>query len=142
MKIISLIITILFVAFSSNAQSDNWKIYSNKKLLLTAKEENETKNVVTIKSADLKKSGQLSIEFHEGVPNKDWIRTFSITDDKDSILFEKNAMSVVRILNSSLKKMSAGKTRIKIYTWSLPRNPRLASTIRIRRVHLCTLEFE
>ena len=78
MKTISLLISMLILAAAANAQSDSWKIYHYKKLLLNTAEENETKNVV----------------------------------------------------------------KIKIYTWSLPQNPRLAATIRIRRVHLCTLEFE
>ena len=130
------------MAASVNGQTDSWKIYHNKKLLLNTSEESETKNVVHIKTVDLKKAGQFSIEYREAIPNKDWIRTFAIFDDKDSTLFEKTAFDMVKITNTSLKKMSAGKTKIKIYTWSLPRNPKLASTIRIRRVHLCTLELE
>jgi hypothetical protein len=135
-------ISILFLATSVNGQSDRWKIFHAKKLLLSATEESEAKNVVKFKRADLNKGGQLSIEFREAIPNKDWIRTFAIFDDRDSALFERRSFSSVRITNASLKKMSEGKTKIKIYTWSLPQNSKLASTIRIRRVHLCTLELE
>jgi len=142
MKALFFFVSTLFLAISVNGQSDSWKIYFNKKLLLKATEESESKNVVKIKSADLKKAGQLSIMFVDAIPNKDWRRTIAIFDDKDSTLYEQTGVNAVRIANSRIKKMSAGKTRIKIYTWSLPKDPNKAALVRIRRVHLCTLELE
>jgi hypothetical protein len=31
---------------------------------------------------------------------------------------------------------------IKIYTWALPKDPKEAARVRIRRVHLCTIELK
>ena len=142
MKSLFFFIPTLFLAISVHGQSDSWKIYHNKKLLLTTSEESESKNVVTIKFADLQKAGQLSIMFVDRILNKDWRRNIAILDEKDSTLYEQMGVHGVRIANSRLKKMSAGKTRIKIYTWSLPKDPNKAALVRIRRVHLCTLELE
>jgi len=142
MKTVFFIISILFFVSSASGQSDSWKIYFNKKLLLNTTQESETKNVVKIKSADLKKAGQLSIMFVAGSPNKDWRRTIAIFDDKDSTLYEKTGVTGVRVANARIKKMIAGKTMIKIYTWALPKDPNKAALVRIRRVHLCTLVLE
>lgn len=142
MKFSFVLIVLCFCTAINAQESSSWRIYHNKKLLLFAKEESEAKNIVKIKTAELKKSGQLLIDFHEGEENKDWVRTFAIFNEKDSMVFEKKSQATIKIPNTTLIKISAGQSQIKIYTWSLPSNPKLASTIRIRRVHLCTIKFE
>jgi len=142
MKIISFLISILFLSIAANAQPDSWKIYHNKKLLLTGTEENETKNIVKIKRSEFNKGGQLSIEYIAATPNKEWTRTIMIVDDKDSTLYERSGITALKLTNAKLKKLSSKKTRIKIYTRAMPKDPAKAALVRIRKVHLCTLELE
>jgi len=125
-----------------NAQSDSWKVYHNKKLLVNANEENETKNIVAINKTELNKAGELIVMYEEGNPNKEWKRTIAILDEKDINLFEKAEINKIQVSNTILKKLTAGKTKLKIYSWSIPKDPAKAALIRIRRVHLCTLELK
>jgi len=140
--------SILFALLTSlsflfmNAQSDSWKVYHNKKLLVNANEENETKNIVAINKTELNKAGELIVMYEEGNPNKEWKRTIAILDEKDINLFEKAEINKIQVSNTILKKLTAGKTKLKIYSWSIPKDPAKAALIRIRRVHLCTLELK
>jgi hypothetical protein len=142
MKTISFIFSILVLAAATNAQTDSWKIYQNKKLLLKGTEENEIKNVVKLKRSEWNKVGHLTIEYTEAFANKEWIRTIMIVDDKDSTLFEKSGITVLKLTNAKLKKLSKAKTKISIYTRAMPKDPAKAALVRIRKVHLCTLELE
>jgi len=60
---------------------------------------------------------------------------------KDSVLFEKSGGNLLTISNSNLKKYVANQNGFKIYTWSLPKDSNKAALIRIRRIHLCTIEI-
>jgi hypothetical protein len=142
MKKIFLSLLFITAAIYMNAQSDNWKVYHNKQLLLSASEESETKNTRSINKADLDKIGELIVMYEAGIPDKEWKRNIAIFDEKDSILFEKAEINKIQVSNADLKKMLHGKTKIKIYTWAIPKDPAKAAVIRIRRVHLCTLQLK
>jgi hypothetical protein len=141
MKIISIFFTTLFLASMAIAQTDSWKIFHNKNLLLSTSTEDESKNVKHVKKTEFDKSGELSIEYKAAIPDKEWQRTFSIVDEKDSVLFEKTGVDELKISNSTLKKFTGNQNKIRIYTWLLPKDAAKAALIRIRRVHLCTIEF-
>jgi hypothetical protein len=137
-----LLVALSMFGFAFIAQkSDSWKVYLNKTLLLNATEENETKNVLQVKRRSLSKQGEFEIKYQEVIPNNDWIRTFAIFDGDTSILQIVSPRDF-KISNAKLRKLVSGKSKVKLYTWSLPKNPALASTIRIRRIHLCTLELQ
>jgi hypothetical protein len=142
MKIISAFISMLFLASVVNGQSDSWKIIHNNKLLLNATVEDESKNLLQIKRTEFDKSGQLTIEYKEETPPEDWRRTIAIVDANDSTLFENTGSNTLDISNATMKELIGGREKIKIYTWSLPKDPAKAALVRVRRVHLCTISLD
>ena len=139
MKPILLTIGLALSLAFTNTQADDWKIFHNKKLLLSTSEESETKNVRAIPLSDLDKAGELIVMYEEGNPDKEWKRTIAIVDDNDKSLFEKAEINKIQVSNADLKKLAAGKTKLKIYTWAIPKDPAKAALVRIRKVHLCTI---
>ena len=139
--ILSLIGISLF-SKSQTQQSDSWKIKWNKKTILETTKENVADNTQKVKLADLKDNCSLKVSYKENPPQKDWKRDFLFFDEGDNELLRKDSTTSTKITGSELKKLFAGKKRIMIYTVSLPTDPDLAARIRIRRVHLCTLELQ
>ena len=123
----------------SNIQSDTWKVYFNKQLLVSASDENQTKNIASISRSDLDKTGELIVNYEEGNPNNEWKRTIAIVDENNNSLFEKSEINKIQVSNSDLKKMVGDNKKILIYTWAIPKDPAKAALIRVRRVHLCTI---
>ena len=139
--------TILFIAFTfimtlSNGQiqigNDSWKVEHNGKIKLKASEENEGKNVITIKKDDLKKTGVLLVAYKEMDGQRGWQRSITLFDEKDNKLL-KSEGALAKVPNEKLAELANRYKIIKIYTWSLPTDPAVAATVRIRRVHLCTI---
>ena len=128
---------LLCISFSmALAAQDSWKVTHNGKQLLKTTNEDETKNMVTIKKTDLKKTGYLSVHY-QGENQQGWKRTIALIDEKDNELIKQNGASF-KLSNQKLNTLSDGKTG-KIYTWALPTDPKLAAAVRVRRIHLCTI---
>lgn len=127
----------LFAGFTAAAQS-SWKLYLDKNVLLNATEENRDKNVVSLSSGSLKKAKSISLHYGEAGENKDWQRTIMLYDAQDKALrtFKGNRFSMPA---TALQKLLAQSKSVYVYTMSLPKDPKLAATVRVRRVHLCTL---
>lgn len=136
MKAFLLFLT-LVIGTSVIAQNDTWKVSQNGKVRLSASEENE-KNRVEIKAVELNKKGVLSVAFKEGTPQADWQREIMIFDPSDNEL-KRGKGSLLKIQNADLKKLFGKSKTLMVYTMSLPKDPNLAATVRVRRVHLCTL---
>jgi len=136
MKACLLLLT-LALSTSIMAQNDNWKVSHNGKVRLSAGEENE-KNRIEIKAAELNKKGLLSIAFKEGTAQPDWQREIMIFDPSDNELLKQKG-SLLKVQNAELKKLFGKSKTLMVYTISLPKDPALAATVRVRRVHLCTL---
>jgi len=143
MKILFLIASLLGF-FQVNAQTpkgNTWTIEHNKTILLKASGESEAKNILAINETDLKQEGQVCIDYTEQKPLKDWKRTFAVFDEKDNDLMTYSGGSF-KIGNAKLRSLlGQGIKTIKIYTWALPTDPELASRIRIKRMHLCTIKL-
>lgn len=136
------LIGISLLSKSQTTQSDSWKIKWNKKTILETAKENEADNTQKVKLADLKDNCFLKVTYKENPPKKDWKRDFLFFDEGDNELLRKDSTTIAKIPGTELKKLFAGKKKIMIYTVSLPTDPDLAARIRIRRVHLCTLELQ
>lgn len=81
--------------------------------------------------------------YKEAKPAAGWIRSLMFFDENDNDLLRKDSISATtKIDNAAIKQLFAGKKKIRIYTISLPTDPNLAARIRVRRVHLCTLELQ
>ena len=110
----------------------------NNKIILSARQEDAKKNIKKIKSADWKKSGKLEILFTEDEKNT-WMRSFQFVDEQDNDIQRKDSTLHATLSLVELRKLFTGKKEIKIYTTISPLDPNIA--IRIRRVHLCTLQL-
>ncbi len=130
---------VLFLCLSLTASSqESWKIRVNDKLILTSAREDEAKNVRAVKSA---RPNSLAINLTDKKAKKGWTRSIIIVDENDQELFRKDKVTTLRLNSTQLRKLlSSGKT-LRIFTISLPDDPELAARIRVRRVHLCTLNF-
>ncbi|MEO6069664.1 MAG: hypothetical protein ABIN57_02370 [Chitinophagaceae bacterium] len=117
---------------------DSWRIEHNGNLKLYASTENPAKNVITLKKADFKKAGALVIGYKEMSREGGWQRSITLFDEKDNELIKEEG-ALLKVKNAKLASLAASYKTIKIYTWALPTDPALAATVRIRRVHLCTI---
>jgi hypothetical protein len=140
MKTLFLLLFASIVGFSAQAQ-DSWMVVHGGKIRLQSSEEDEKKNVVSIKAADLKKTGHLLISYIEAEKQKDWKRTIMFVGPNDKELLKIEG-PVARLQNAKLKALAAKSKTIKVYTISLPTDPDVAATVRVRRVHLCTLSVK
>jgi hypothetical protein len=127
-----------------NAAPDSWKITWNKKVILQTSKSDEAVNIRKIKSGDLKKNYTLEISYKEGDPKKEkeWIRSFMIFDEKDAELLRLDSTRQAKISAAELKKLFGESKKLKIYTIAVPADPNKAATVRVRRVHLCTLQLQ
>jgi hypothetical protein len=137
---------VLFIAGPSVFAQDGttWTIAHNKKKLFSTTEENEQKNIITVKAADFKPGNNFIISYsgiNTGTNGSKWIRTIGIYNEADKELYRKNT-SIAKLQDTSVKKMLQDNKTIKIYTWALPKDPKEAARVRIRRVHLCTIELK
>ncbi len=131
-----LLFIIAITSFVFVHAQDRWTIQLNNKTLLTAKKEDTTANVVSVK--DLKK-GSLIITYTPGTADSKWGRRLSIYDVAENELYTKEAFSIT-IPATTLKKWKQNHSKIKIYTWPISKDPRIK--LKVRRVHLCTINFE
>ena len=138
MKKTILIACLLFSTLFLAAQSGSWVIRLNNKTILSTRKEDAVKNAKKIKLTDWKKSGKLEILFAEDEKNT-WMRYFQLVDESDNELVRKDSTLHAKISLAVLRKAFAGKKLIKIYTTVSPLDPNIA--IRMRRVHLCTLQL-
>lgn len=115
---------------------DRWTVQLNDKTLLLANEEDTLKNRVWVK--DLKK-GALMVTYHPGKVQNERKRRIMIFDDNDRELYAKEAHSI-SVPVKSLKKWKWNSPRIYIYT--IPVLGEEGAAVRLRRVHLATINIE
>jgi hypothetical protein len=135
MKLIFALLATFIFTFTSMAQ-DRWTVQINSKTLLTANEEDTAKNVV--KSGDLKK-GSLIVTYHPGKVDNERKRRIMIYDINDQELYSKAAHSIT-VPVANLKKWRLTSPQIKVYT--IPVLGEEGANVRLRRVHLATINLE
>lgn len=138
MRRILFLTTFIISCMFSHAQ-DSWKIKLNNKLILSADKEDEVVNTRKVKLSEWEKNGNLEIRYKETVPDTILWHSFLFFDEKDSQLLSKEKTLFAKIPLAELRELFAGKRKVRIYTIVSPRNPHFA--VKIRRVHLCTLEL-
>jgi hypothetical protein len=135
MKTVFGFILLVSISVCTNAQ-ERWTVQLNSKVLLMAKAEDTTANIIAMK--DLKK-GSLIVTYVPGKVQNERKRRLMVYDNNDNELYSKEAFSIA-IPVASLKKWKMASPQIKIYT--LPVLGEAGATMRLRRVHLCTINFE
>jgi len=128
-----------FIPFTLMAQ-DNWKVQFNDKQVLKASDENAEKNIIRITASSLQKKKDFIITYTEGAKKKGWQRYITIFNEQDAELYKQTG-SKIKMKNSVLATLFEKSKTLKVYTWSLPTDPKLQQTVRVRRVHLCTLVY-
>lgn len=123
------------------AQQDCWTVTHNNKLLLQVNKEEESANVVPINKSALKSTGHLTVNYTENNRQKDWVRTIALVDENGNELLKQSG-TLLKVSNAKLASLANIYKIIKIYSWALPADPQLAATVRVRRVHLCTLTLK
>ncbi|HLG41417.1 MAG TPA: hypothetical protein VI461_17185 [Chitinophagaceae bacterium] len=147
MKKLLLLLSFSFTCMLSQSQSakaDSWKIVWKKKTILETSKEDETANTKKITKTDLDKTYFLEISYKEGTAKniKALRRSFLFYGESDNELLRKDSTRNAKIPAAELKKIFADQKKIKIYTIAIPTDPNIAARVRIRRVHLCTLELQ
>jgi hypothetical protein len=142
MKRIYWILVFIFTTMFANSQ-DSWKIKLNSKVVLAATAEDEAKNTRKIKRTELNTKGSLEVLYKASKPNTEWIRSLMFYGETDNEVFRKDSVTgTTKIKLVTLKEMFGTEKKIRIYTISIPSDPNLAARVRVRRVHLCTLELQ
>lgn len=137
MKLFYLFLASFFISLGAVAQN-SWKVLLNDETVLSSSAENEEKNFVLIKKADLKNKKDFSLLYAEKNNKKNWQRVIALYDENDQELFQQEGTKL-KMPTASLQSYFKKAKKIRIYTWALPTDPKLKAAIRIRRVHLCTL---
>lgn len=136
--------SILGFAQTRSGSQDTWTIKWNKKTLLQASKEDESANTKKIKQTDLSKNYCLEISYREADParEKTWNRAFMFFGDTDTELLRKDSTRSTTITAEELRKLFGDQKKIRIYTVAIPSDPELAARIRVRRVHMATIELQ
>lgn len=140
MKTILLSIAFLF-AMAANAQTDNWIVKHNNKIVLQTNKEDMQANKVIVLQSSLKKTGKLEVVFNAAnALEHEWVRKIIITTEDGAEVFQQDMTGkTFSLTNKELKNyLKAGKP-LQVYTWAVPADPAKAALVRVRRVHLVTL---
>lgn len=132
---------IIITSLNMTAQ-DSWKVYCGKKQLLKTSVSDEVKNIIRLDEKALSGKNDFIIKYTDEDPQKDWKRMIAVFDEKDNQLRIVENADTFTLPVAELKEMLEKKGKLKFYTWSLPNDPELAARIRIRRVHLYTVEMK
>ena len=75
--------------------------------------------------------------------DKDKIRSYILTDDNSTMEIYKTDKSVSKttiFLNSIKSKFEKGK-RYKLFTYAIPKDPKKAALVKVRRILVCEIEI-
>jgi hypothetical protein len=137
-----LLINVLFFCYLFSSAQNSWKLRLNDTTLLVASKEDEKTNSKKINVSEWEKNGMLEITYYNATGDKDLKRSILFLDENDNELIRKEDVSRVKISSKELKKIFTGRNEIRIFTIAIPADPELAARVRVRRVHLCTLELK
>ena len=138
-KIFFLFIASLF-SLAIHAQQ-SWTVSHQKKVLLKNVEEDTEGNIIKIRRSALSLSGCLTITFK--VNDGTVIRTL-MADDSSRVGIKnwEKVKKTISISNTDLKKLFKGRNKILLYFTEIPKDPAKAAVVRMRPLHLCTLELK
>lgn len=135
------IFLLLLLTFSKAHAQDHWTVLHNKKKMLNATAEDTTANQVVLKHGDLKKWGSLRIRYTEMPERTAWKRSLLLSNAGGAEL-QRASKKKLHIRNRILRNWARQNRRLFIYTTSIPTDPAVAATVRMRPVHLCTVMLQ
>jgi hypothetical protein len=141
MKKFLLLGLITMLALAVHAQ-DTWTIKLNNKTIITGKSDQKV-NTKQVKRSELGKPGSLQVIYKQSPPQTGWKRSILLFDENDVELSRIDSLTAKsKITSATLKKGFEGKKEIRVYTIALPTDPAIAAAVRVRRIHLGTLELK
>jgi hypothetical protein len=132
-KIFVSFISIIFT--SSLMAQTGWQVSSGSNL---TKIEKMGEQVVLV---DIGNS--LSISYQAAEANPEMNRSIILSDDKDNEIFRrefKNDAGTAIITSKELAAYFVDRSRLLLYTLSLPKDPAKAALVRVMRIKVCILE--
>ena len=132
----------IFLSTAVFSQSyDSWKIYHNRKEVLTfnTKKETTDERRVVLLNRFMEGPGFFIIEFTPSEVEAEWIRTIGFYDSTDNPIREYNNTLFLRLHNSEMASIMENRQKVRVYSWAIPKDPAEAATVRVRRILLCTL---
>jgi hypothetical protein len=141
MKYIFFILLFCSVTVAHGQDEHTWCIRLNGKTRLKNAAENTDKNRILIRTADLEKKGSLQIHFHRS--DTAMRRTVMVYDENSNGLKNwEEAKKYWKMSTAELKELFRSRSTLKFYFTEIPRDPEKAMVVRVRMVHLCTLELK
>ena len=149
MKTAILFLTFITATLFSNAQLP-WKIKLGNKTILQTTGEDKAKNVAAVKSKKIDSKASLVIIQKIQPDEKEWVRTIMIDDTTGvGIMPNPEAIIIKRTRNeisytvpvSELRKIVTKHKKIEIWFTSIPSDPAKAAIVRVRKVHIATVDF-
>lgn len=142
MKKLSLILLFTLGTFMAQAQT-GWTISYQKKLLLKNAAEDNAKNLVNIKKTTLKSTVFLQLN------PVDADTAYTITIEAEAVGEEFTGLKsweykdkAVSISGTELKTLFTGRKKLAFYYTAIPKDPNLAAVVRVRKVHICTVNLK
>jgi hypothetical protein len=137
-----LILLFTLGTFMAQAQT-GWTVSYQKKALLKNAAEDKTKNVVNIKTSTLKSTALLQLQ------PVDADTAFNITIEAEAVNEEFTGLKsweykgkAVSISGAELKTLFTGRKKLAFYYTAIPKDPNLAAVVRVRKVHICTVNLK
>ena len=140
-RIYIILLIILIAPFAHGQESASWKVYLGKKNILTGNSEDTSKNIISLKKADLTNNGMFKIEYTEAKNSttKGWVRTIALMDSTSAMVAQRDSTNVLHFYNKDMLRILWSRKKVNLFTWAAPADPAMAAAVRIRRQHLCTI---
>lgn len=139
MKKILFLLALVFSTAILSAQQQ-WTVCYRGKTCLKNGEEDPAGNLIKITKAGLAKKGDLTIRFKT---DDGTVYRHLMADDQNrsGIKGWENIGTSFSISTAELKKLFNGRTKVLFYFTEIPKDPEKAALVRVRPVHLFTLEL-
>jgi hypothetical protein len=142
MKLILILLATLLLQQADAQKNSIIVTAQNQTLKVNLQDENPEKVIAiksTLKSAT---TGKLTITNTDWIKDKDWKRSFEIYDNADQSIAKvaptKTSGKYEVLLKTLTSKMKKGET-YSLYTIAIPRDPKKAAVVRVRRVLVCSI---
>ena len=144
LKIVLVFSLCLITCLVHSQEGASWKVVLNKKIILNGKGQEDTaKNKLQIKKSELSNNSIFKIEYIEPMNSTamGWKRTMAIMDTASVIIVQYDSSSILQLYNKDMMKILWNRKKVNVFTWARPLDPGMAAAIRLRRLHLCSIEL-
>lgn len=138
MKKIFSILLLITISSLAMAQKSGYSFVANKK---TIKGNFDKPPTIVVLKKDLVKPGTIKFNFEGDLAMADYNTSIMVMDDKDSTIaqFEGSANAAISIALAKIKNGLIAKTSLKVYSFSIPKDPEMAARVRVARKLLATI---